>query len=144
MSRKVVAVLVFVLAGAGLAPAAEKRIMQPAGTKPGGNYSPGILADGTLYVSGQGGEDAGGEVPAEFEAEVKQALDNIGVVLKEAGMSPADVVSVQVYLTDGALFQRMNAVYTQHFKDPRPTRTTVVVAKLVGPGRIEITATARK
>ena len=64
--------------------------------------------------------------------------------LDAGGMSPADVVSVQVYLTDGALFQRMNAVYTTYFKDPRPTRTTVVVAKLVGPGHIEITATAKK
>ena len=100
--------------------------------------------DGTLYVSGQGGEDENGKIPAEFEAEVKQSLDNIAVVLKEAGMTPADVVSIQVYLTDGTLFPRMNAVYKQYFKDPRPTRTTVVVAALVGPGRIEITATARK
>ena len=117
---------------------------RPKGASASGNYSPGILIDGTLYISGQAGEDGTGTVPAEFEAEVKQALDNIGVVLKEAGMSPADVVSVQVYLTDGTLFQRMNAVYTSYFTVPRPTRTTVVVAKLVGPGRIEITATARK
>jgi 2-iminobutanoate/2-iminopropanoate deaminase len=143
MQRKVAA-FVLTLACAGLATAAEKRIVRPAGTKPGGNYSPGILVDGTLYVSGQGGEDKDGKIPGTFEAEVKQALDNIGVVLKEAGMSPADVVSVQVYLTDGALFPRMNAVYTQYFQDPRPTRTTVVVAKLVGPGQIEITATAKK
>jgi 2-iminobutanoate/2-iminopropanoate deaminase len=144
MAKRIVAAIAVVLVSAGLAAAAEKRIVRPAGTKPGGNYSPGILVDGTLYVSGQGGEDAGGKIPAEFEAEVKQALENIGVVLKEAGMAPTDVVSVQVWLTDGALFQRMNAVYTQYFQDPRPTRTTVVVAKLVGPGRIEITATARK
>jgi len=137
------AVTVVVLC-AGLAFGAEKQIVRPPGTKPGGNYSPGILVDGTLYVSGQGGEDKDGKIPGGFEAEVKQALDNIGVVLKEAGMSPADVVSVQVYLTDGALFPRMNAVYAAYFKDPRPTRTTVVVAKLVGPGQIEITATARK
>jgi enamine deaminase RidA (YjgF/YER057c/UK114 family) len=38
----------------------------------------------------------------------------------------------------------MNAVCKAWFKDPRPTRTTVVVAKLVGKGHIEITATARK
>ena len=75
---------------------------------------------------------------------MKQSLENIGAVLKEAGMSPADVVSVQVYLTDVQTFQQMNAVYTSFFKDPRPTRTTVVVAKLVGAGRIEITATAKK
>ena len=74
-----------------------------------------------------------GKYPAEFDAEVKQSLDNIDAVLKEAGMSPDDVVSVQVYLTDFDQFQRMNAVYTSYFKAPRPTRTTVVVAKLVGP-----------
>jgi len=123
---------------------AAGQVIRPKGTPPGGNFSPGILLDGTLYISGQAGEDAAGKIPATFEQEVQQALDNIGVVLKEAGMSPADVVSVQVYLTSGDDFQRMNAVYTKFFKDPRPTRTTVVVAKLVGPGQIEITATARK
>jgi enamine deaminase RidA (YjgF/YER057c/UK114 family) len=59
-------------------------------------------------------------------------------------MLPADVVSVPAYLKEAGKFQRMNAVYTSHFKDPPPTRTTVVVAVLVGPGNIEITATARK
>ena len=129
---------------AGPAFGADRQIVRPKGTAPGGNFSPGILIDGTLYISGQAGEDKDGKVSGSFEAEVKQALDNIGVVLDAAGMSPADVVSVQVYLTDGALFQRMNTVYTSYFKDPRPTRTTVVVAKLVGPGHIEITATAKK
>ena len=123
---------------------AQKQIVRPPGTAPGGNYSPGILVDGVLYVSGQAGEDKNGKIPASFDAEVKQALDNIDVVLKAAGMTSADVVSVQAYLTDGALFQRFNAVYTAYFKDPRPTRTTVVVAKLVGDGHVEITATARK
>jgi 2-iminobutanoate/2-iminopropanoate deaminase len=129
---------------AGPAFGAQKQVVRPKGTAPGGNFSPGILVGGTLYISGQAGEDKDGKVPSSFEAEVKQALDNIGVVLDAAGMSPADVVSVQVYLTDGALFQRMNAVYTNYFKDPRPTRTTVVVAKLVGPGHVEITVTAKK
>jgi 2-iminobutanoate/2-iminopropanoate deaminase len=144
MSKLLAYATALVVASTGLAAGAEHQIIRPAGTTPGGNFSPGILVDGTLYISGQAGEDASGKVPDEFEAEVKQSLDNIDVVLKAAGMSSADVVSVQVYLTDGALFQRMNSVYTAHFKDPRPTRTTVVVAKLVGPGRIEITATARK
>jgi 2-iminobutanoate/2-iminopropanoate deaminase len=129
---------------AGTAFAAQKKIVRPPGAAPGGNFSQGILIDGTLYVSGQGGEDNNGKIPAAFEAEVKQALDNIDVVLKTAGMTASDVVSVQAYLTDGALFQRFNTVYTAYFKDPRPTRTTVVVAKLVGDGHIEITVTARK
>ena len=144
MLKRLGCAVTMVVVCSGLTFGAERQIIRPKGTAPGGNYSPGILVDGTLYISGQAGEDKNGKIPATFDAEVKQALDNIGVVLDAAGMSPADVVSVQVYLTDGALFERMNAVYTTHFKDPRPTRTTVVVAKLVGPGHIEITTTARK
>jgi 2-iminobutanoate/2-iminopropanoate deaminase len=144
LSKVIVATVTLFLLCATVLFGAEKKIILPAGAKPGGNYSPGILVDGTLYLSGQGGEDSSGKIPKDFETEVKQALDNVGAILKAAGMSPADVVSVQVYLTDVATFQRMNAVYTGYFKEPRPTRTTVVVAKLVGPGSIEITVTARK
>jgi 2-iminobutanoate/2-iminopropanoate deaminase len=141
--RFVGAAILFVLC-IGPRLAAQGRIISPPGTKPGGNFSQGILVDGTLYVSGQGGEDASGKIAPTFEAEVQQALDNINAVLKAADMSPADVVSVQVYLTRGEDFSRMNAVYAKFFTDPRPTRTTVVVAKLVGEGHIEITVTARK
>jgi 2-iminobutanoate/2-iminopropanoate deaminase len=144
MMKRIGGVVALVAVCGSLALAAEKRVIRPAGATPSKNWSHGILVAGTLYVSGMGGEDKDGKIPATFEAETKQALENIGAVLKEAGMSPADVVSVQVYLTDGATFDRMNAVYTSFFADPRPTRTTVVVAKLVGPGHVEITATARK
>lgn len=137
-----VLLLAFLCAGSALG--VDKKIVSPPNSKPGGNYSQGILIDGTLYVSGQGGEDAAGKIPSDFDAEVRQCLENVGAVLKAGGMSPADVVSVQVYITDAAKFQRMNAVYTSYFKDPRPTRTTVVVAGLVGPGSIEITVTAKK
>ena len=144
MRRSTVFIVLLNLIFAGVAFGEEKKIVMPPGAKPGGNYSPGILVDETIYISGQGGEDAAGKIPGDFDAEVKQSLANIGAVLQAAGMSPADVFSVQVYLTDGAKFQQMNSVYTSYFKDPRPTRTTVVVAKLVGPGNIEITVTARK
>jgi 2-iminobutanoate/2-iminopropanoate deaminase len=79
-----------------------------------------------------------------FEDEVKATLDNIGVTLKAAGYSFNDAVSVQVYLTDMELFQRMNAVYVTYFPEPRPARATVGVAKLVGTARIEISVTAWK
>lgn len=123
---------------------ADRRIIRPKGSSPAGPYSPGVLIDGTLYAAGQVGRDAKGNIPAEFEAEVKQCLDNVGAILAEAGMGFADAVSVQVYLTDIDLFQRMNTVYMTYFPEPRPARTTVGVAKLVGTARIEITVTARK
>jgi reactive intermediate/imine deaminase len=144
MLKPILSTLLLISVFASPAIKTERKFIYPPGTKAGGNFTPGILIDGTLYISGQLGVDANGKLPADFEGEVKQSLDNIGAALKEAGMTPADVVSVQVYLTDGALFQRMNAVYRTYFNDPRPTRTTVVVAALVGPGHIEITATARK
>jgi 2-iminobutanoate/2-iminopropanoate deaminase len=127
--------------------AAEKKAILPpefdAGTA---NFSPGILVDGTLYVSGQIGQDLKTkQVAADFETEVKTVLGNIGIVLKAAGMTYKDVVSVQVYLTDMDRFARMNAVYVTFFPDPRPARTTVGVTKLAAPdAHIEITVTARK
>jgi reactive intermediate/imine deaminase len=118
----------------------------PAAGAPAPAFSPGILVDGTLYVSGQMGQDLKTkEVPADFEAEVKTCLDRVGIILKAAGMSFQDAVSVQVYLTDMDLFARMNAVYTTYFKDPRPARATVGVSRLALPNaRIEISVTARK
>ena len=127
------------------APAASKKLIQPKDFPTGRPFSPGILAGDTLYIAGQTGSDLKtGQIPEDFEAEVKQCLENIGLVLKEAGMTFDDAVTVQVYLTDMTLFPRMNNVYTTYFKEPRPARTTVGVAKLVGTARIEVTVTAHR
>ena len=139
--------LAFAVVFLGLtAPAlAQKQIIQPKEFPTGGPFSPAVLVDGTLYVSGQLGRDLKTQkIPEEFEAEVRQLLDNTGIILREAKMSYADVVSVQIYLTDMELFARMNAIYTTYFKADRPARTTVGVVKLAAPGaRIEIAVTAR-
>src|SRR5437870_5570397 len=119
--------------------AAEKKVIAPHELAPAPGaaapmISPGILVDGTLYISGQIGRDPkDGSIPSEFEAEVKNCLNCIRTVLKAAGMTYDDVVAVQVYLTDMNLFARMNAVYGGMFKTPRPSRTTVGVTKLALP-----------
>lgn len=124
---------------------AEKKIIQPKEFPTGGPFSPAVLSDGTLYVSGQIGRDLKTQkIPAEFDAEVHNILDNIGIILREAKMNYSDVVSVQVYLTDMSLFPKMNDIYVTYFKTDRPSRTTVGVAKLAAAeARIEITVTAR-
>ena len=143
MCRFTVALLGLVLAVS--ATAASKKVIQPKDFPTVRPFSPGILVDDTLYVAGQTGTDLKtGQLPEDFDAEVKQCLDNIGLILKEAGMSFDDAVAVQVYLTDMSLFPRLNAVYTTYFKEPRPARTTVGVAKLVGTARIEVTVTAHR
>ena len=127
-----------------LAANAEKKVVAPPGSPTGRPFSPGILSGGTLYVAGQVGRDKKGVYPDKFEDEVKLTLDSIGEILKAGGFTFADLVAVNVYLTDMELFEKMNGVYTSVIPEPRPVRTTVGVAKLVGKARIEITVTARK
>src|SRR5947209_16657517 len=96
----------FALAMFSVPLSAEKKVIVPPEFAPAAGaaapmFSPGVLVDGTLYISGQVGADLKTrEVPADFDAEVKLVLDNIGIVLRAAGMTYKDVVSVQVYLTD--------------------------------------------
>ena len=129
-----------------MATAAPKKLIHPKEFPKGRPFSPGLMVGNMLFVAGQTGQDLknNGAIPDDFEAEVKQTLENIGLVLKEGGMGFDHVVSVNVYLTDMELFQRMNGVYTTYFKEPRPVRTTVGIAKLVGKARIEITVIASK
>jgi enamine deaminase RidA (YjgF/YER057c/UK114 family) len=96
-----VAIALVALVCGGVALGADRKIISPPGAKPIANYSQGILAYGTLCISGQGGEDVAGKIPSDFDSEVRQSLENIGAVLKGAGMLPADVVSVQLYLKEG-------------------------------------------
>jgi 2-iminobutanoate/2-iminopropanoate deaminase len=127
--------------------AAEKKVIVPPEFVPGNpNFSPGVLVDGTLYVAGQIGQDLKTkQVPPDFESEVKLTFANIGLILKAAGMTFKDVVSVQVFLTDMDLFARMNTVYQTVFPEPRPARATVGVTKLALPNaHIEVVVTAHK
>lgn len=114
--------LILIVLGATMPALAQKKIVQPKEFAAGGPFSPAVLIDGTLYASGQIGRDLKTQqVPKDFEAEVRQVLDNIGIILREAKMNYADVVSVQVYLTDMDLFSRMNAV-TPHISRPTVPR----------------------
>jgi 2-iminobutanoate/2-iminopropanoate deaminase len=144
---KVLLAVIFLLAAIIASSASsKKRIVTPKDFDTKRPFSAGIQVADTLYVSGQTGTDPKtGKVPDNFEDEVKQCLANVRSILQAGGMDFNDVVAVQVYMTDIDQFQRMNAVYTQTFLEPRPTRTTVGVARLAGAGaHVEITVTARK
>ncbi len=108
-------------------------------------FSPGILHGDTLYVSGEIGADLHTwKVPEDFEVEVRTCFRNIELILKAADMDLTNIVSVQVYLTDMARFQQMNAVYASIFEAPRPARVTVGVTELGLPtARIEVSVIAK-
>ena len=113
----------------------------PAGTL----YSPGVSVGHTVYVAGlQGTDPRTHKLPQDFDQEVRNALNNVGEVLKDGGMGYDDVVSVQIFLVDISQFQQVNEIYKQYFKAPLPARTTVQVSKLSLGSRIEISAVAQR
>jgi 2-iminobutanoate/2-iminopropanoate deaminase len=107
-------------------------------------FSDGIAAGNTLYVAGQQGTDAKGNLPEGIGPQTQAALDNIAKVVKQAGFEMSDIVSVTVYLADIHDFQDMNKVYRTVMPDPKPARATVQVAGLVNGAKIEISAIAVK
>jgi 2-iminobutanoate/2-iminopropanoate deaminase len=109
-------------------------------------YSPGILVNGTLYLSGQLGRDPATAklVPGGIEAETRQALVNLGEVLRGAGMDYADVVSVTAFITSFDDFAKFNEVYREFFKTDPPARATVQVAGLNLGAHVEIQVIAAR
>ena len=123
-----------------------RRPIQPANYKPTPSpLTPAILIGDTLYMSGSTGGDpvTGRLVTGGFEPELRQIMSNVQTVLKEAGMTLADVVSVTAYLADMADFPRFNDLYREYFTStPLPTRSTVAVSGLARGARLELTMTA--
>src|SRR3954447_2820097 len=126
--------------GCACAPGAVKQI-SPPGVVPVGPYSPGILTDNFLYVSGQGAKDASGKIPTDMEGQLRNVLENIKVIVEAAGLTMEHVVYTQVYLTEFADEEPLNRVFKQYFPKVPPARSTIGVAKLPGTP-VEISAVA--
>ena len=118
-----------------------KQIINPAGG-PGavGPYSPAIKFNGLVFVSGQipldpaSGELVGGDI----QAQVRRVLENIGLLLGEAGSSFQEVLKVSVFLADLNHFEAMNQVYAEYFDDSRPARSTIEASRLPKGVDVEI------
>ena len=86
-----------------------------------------MLVGETLYISGQVGADPNsGQVPSGVAEQTRQAMDNIGHVLRAAGMVHGNLVSCHVYLDDMGNYEAMNEIYADyHGPDHYPARTTL-------------------
>ncbi|XP_075682076.1 2-iminobutanoate/2-iminopropanoate deaminase isoform X3 [Rhinoderma darwinii] len=109
-----------------------------------GIYSQAVVVDKTVYVSGQLGMDpvSGQLVPGGVKPEAKQALVNMGEILKAAGCDYSNVVKTTVLLADINDFNDVNEVYKQFFKTCYPARAAYQVVALPRGGRVEIEAVA--
>jgi 2-iminobutanoate/2-iminopropanoate deaminase len=113
--------------------------------KPVGPYSPGMIFDRLVFVSGQGAIDqaTGTLIGADVATQTEQCLKNIAAILEAAGSSLQHVLRCGVFLIDISEFQEMNGVYQRMFGSHRPARTTIQAAALPGDGlRVEIDAVA--
>jgi len=109
--------------------------------KPMGPYSPGMIFDRLVLVSGQGATDpATGDLAGlDIESQTEQVFRNIQNILEAAGSDLSHVLRCGVFLVDLRDFEAMNGVYARVFGDHRPARTTVQVASLPEPRlRVEI------
>ncbi|HEY2737084.1 MAG TPA: Rid family detoxifying hydrolase [Thermoanaerobaculia bacterium] len=123
----------------------HRSVTSPALPPPAGPYSPGMIFDRLVFVSGQGATDpaTGKMAGPDIETQTEQVLRNVQAILEAAGSGLAYVLRCGVFLTDMEEFPRMNAVYSRVFGDHRPARTTIQAAALPDPGlRVEIDAIA--
>lgn len=113
-----------------------------AGPAPIGPYSPAIVADGFVFVSGILAAGADGKITGDITTQTRRVMARLEEVLLAAGSDMAHAVTVHVYLRRGEDFGAMNAVYQTYWKAQPPSRTTVV-ADLLGPDTlIEVAAVA--
>ena len=115
---------------ATLLTAAERRAIAPSTIVPIGPYSPGILTDDFLYVSGQGAKDTEGKIPPDLDHQLRQCFENVKTIVEAAGLTMEHVVYAQVYLTDASDEGPLNTVWKQYFPKSPPARSTIGVAQL--------------
>lgn len=119
-------------------------VFSKKGAKPAGPYSPAIMSDGFLFVSGQTGLNPQGElVGTDIETQTKQTFRNIEAILTEAACSVDDVVKVTIYLTNISDFSTVNDLYKDWVTIPYPARATIGVASLPLGALIEIECVAK-
>ncbi|HWU34207.1 MAG TPA: RidA family protein [Methylovorus sp.] len=120
---------------------AKKIIHTDHAPKAIGTYSQAVAVNGTVYLSGQIGLDpASMELVEGIEAQVHRVFSNLKAVAEAAGGSLADVVKLNIFLTDLGHFALVNSIMTEYFSEPYPARAAVGVATLPRGALVEADA----
>jgi len=106
-----------------------------------GTYSQAVKVGDTVYLSGQIGLDPQSMTMVEgIDAQIVRVFDNLKAVAEAAGGSLADVVKLNVFLTDLGNFAKVNEIMGQYFSQPYPARAAVGVKELPRGALVEADA----
>lgn len=107
-------------------------------------YTPGIIANNFVFVSGQVpmNPETKSIIRDDFEAAVRQCILNVQTILRAAGTDLENCVKVTVFLSDMDNFSRLNVVYNEYFGEVRPARTCIQAGRLPLDVDVEIEAIA--
>jgi reactive intermediate/imine deaminase len=107
-----------------------------------GTYSQAIRVGGTVYLSGQIPlvPETMELVVGDMEAQIRRVFDNLLAVARAANGSLADIVKLNVFLTDLGHFPLVNQVMAEYFEEPYPARAAIGVAALPKGAGVEMDA----
>jgi reactive intermediate/imine deaminase len=107
-----------------------------------GTYSQAVKVGQTVYLSGQIPllPESMEMVEGDIEAQIRRVFDNLEAVARAAGGSLADVVKLNVFLTDLGHFPVINQVMADYFSQPYPARAAIGVASLPKGAGVEMDA----
>lgn len=107
-----------------------RKIITPSNVpQPRGVYSPAVVANGFVFVSGQGAinPETNELELGDIKSETRRTLNNIRAILEASGSSLDEIVRIGVFLADVKDFDAMNEVFREFFPSQPPARTTVGV-----------------
>ena len=125
----------------------RKAISSPDAPSPVGPYSPALVWDRLVFISGQGplNPKTGKRVEGDITEQTRQVFSNLDALLVAAGTSRTNVLKVNVYLAKIEDFGAMNEVYKEYFSGTTfPARTTIQAGALPGGIGVEIDIIAFK
>jgi len=107
-----------------------------------GTYSQAVRTGNTVYLSGQIPllPDTMELVSGDMEAQIRRVFDNLAAVAEASGGTLADVVKLNVFLTDLGHFALVNEIMAGYFREPYPARAAVGVAALPKGAQVEMDA----
>ena len=111
----------------------EREPIIPAGVAPNPNLSPGIRVGNMLYVSGNVGTDASGNLAEGCEAQSRQVMANIRAIVEAAGGRMEDVCKITCFLTNMDDYAAYSKVRSETWPENPPASSTVGVSALVRP-----------